>query len=91
MSIQKEIDALAAETLAIQAILIGFASRLAAQSPELHKAIGWGFDDAANYVEHIAIKLGTAAKPGQTVKAIQIVESLRAASLGKPSQPKHVV
>jgi hypothetical protein len=37
------------------------------------------FDDAASQAEDFAIKLGKSALPDHTVKAIKIVEQLRAA------------
>lgn len=86
-----EVESLAAETLALQAIVIGVFGRLAASNPGLRQAIGLGFDDAANYVEQITIKLGTKASPAHTSKALQIVEGLRSTALGKPSDPKHRV
>jgi hypothetical protein len=42
-----EVQSLAGETLAIQAIFFGILPRLAALSPEIRMAIGAGFDDAA--------------------------------------------
>lgn len=86
-----EIQSLAAETLALQAIIIGVFQRIAKLSPDLRTVIGSGFDDAANYVEHITIKLGASASPAHTSKALKIVEGLRATTLGKPDDPKHLV
>jgi hypothetical protein len=86
-----EVESLAAETLALQAIVMGVFGRLASANPALHEAIGLGFDDAANYVEQITIKLGKQASPAHTSKALQIVEGLRSTALGRPSGPKHRV
>ena len=86
-----EIESLAAETLALQAIVIGVFGRLASANPGLREAIGLGFDDAANYVEYLTIKLGKKASPAHTSKALHIVEGLRSTALGKPSDPKHGV
>jgi hypothetical protein len=86
-----EAESLAAETLALQAIVIGVFGRLASANPGLREAIGLGFDDAANYVEQITITLGKKASPAHTSKALQIVEGLRSTTLGKPSEPKHGV
>jgi hypothetical protein len=41
-----EVQSLAGETLAVQAILFGILPRLAALSPEIRAALGVGFDDA---------------------------------------------
>lgn len=84
-----EVESLAAETLALQAILVGVFGRLAKSDPAIRHAIGLGFDDAANYVEQITIKLGQQASSAHTSKSLQIVEGLRSTTLGKPSGPKH--
>jgi hypothetical protein len=86
-----EVHALAGETLALQAILFGILPRLAALSPESRAAITAGFDDAANFVEHIALKLGDQAHPAHAAKALEIVEGMRANTLGKPQKPKNIV
>jgi hypothetical protein len=90
MGYEHEIKSLAAETLALQAILIGIMDRLAKSGPEMRSIVASGLDDAANYVEHIALKY-TSAAPEHTAKALQIVEGLRATALGKPDKPTHVV
>ena len=41
--------------------------------------------------EYHAIKLGKAAPADHTVKALRIVEDLRAVALGKGTEPKHVI
>jgi hypothetical protein len=86
-----EVESLAAETLALQAVVIAIFGRLASANPGLREAIGLGFDDAANYVEHLTIKLGNKSSPAHTSKALQIVEGLRSTTLGKASDPKHRV
>jgi hypothetical protein len=84
-----EVESLAAETLALQAIVIGVFGRLAQANPALNHAIGLGFDDAANYVEQITIKLGKQASPAHTSKSLQIVEGLRSTTLGERKEPQH--
>jgi len=86
-----EIESLAGETLALQAILFGILPRLAALSPEVRAAIAAGFDDAANFVEHITIKFGDQASPAHCAKALQIVEGMRSNTLGKPNRPSGIV
>jgi hypothetical protein len=86
-----EIQSLAGETLALQAILFGILPRLAALSPEARKAIAAGFDDAANFVEHITLKFGNNASPAHCAKALQIVEGMRSNTLGKPNKPGGIV
>jgi hypothetical protein len=58
-----EVESLAAETLALQAVVIAIFGRLASANPGLREAIVLGFDDAANYVEHLTIKLGKIRLP----------------------------
>jgi hypothetical protein len=89
--IKTELDSLAGETLAFAAILGFVLQRLGSTDPRLATAIANGFDEAANFVEHFAIRTGTAAAAGHTVKAIQGVEEIRAAAVGGKSQPKHGV
>ena len=86
-----EVQALAGETLALQALFFGILPRLAALSPEIRAALSLGFDDAANMVEHIAIKHGNEAHPAHLTKALDIVEGMRSNTLGKGIKPKHVV
>lgn len=86
-----ELHSLAGETLALQAVLLGVFGRLAKSDPELKTILAAGLDDAANYVEHVAIRLGTAAPSNHTVKALEIVEGLRRSVIGEPDSPKHVV
>ena len=44
-----------------------------------------------SHVEDVSFKLGKAASSGHTVKALAIVEDLRAATFGNNDKPKHVV
>jgi hypothetical protein len=84
-----EVESLAAEALALQAIVIGVFGRLASANPGLRETIGTGFDDAANYVEHLTIKLGDKAPrpiPVRRSKSLRVFTTL-----GKPSDPKHRV
>jgi hypothetical protein len=83
-----EINGLSAETLAIQVVLAHILDRVARIDPRFAHAIKTGFDNAANDVENIAIKFGKAAAPGHTVKALAIVESLRAATFGNQEKPR---
>jgi hypothetical protein len=81
-----DVQTLAGETLAVQAILLGILPRLAALSPEIRAALGVGFDDAANMVEHLALKFGDQASPAHATRALQIVEGMRADTLAKPNK-----
>jgi hypothetical protein len=46
---------------------------------------------AANLVEHIALKFGDQASPAHATKALEIVEGMRANTLGKPDKPRGVI
>jgi hypothetical protein len=85
MKYDAEIIALSAETLAIQAVLAHVLDRVARVDPRIAHA---GFDNAANEIENVAIKFGKAADAGHTVKAIAIVEGLRAATFGNKEKPR---
>ena len=61
------------------------------QTANVQLAIQRGLDDAANRVEDIAIRIGKAASPEHIVKAIGVVEEIRAASLSDKDQPRHGV
>jgi hypothetical protein len=91
MNYEREIHSLAAETLALQAILSSVLDRMSKADANTLQLVKLGFDDATSYVEHVAIKLGRAASPDHATKAIQIVESLRTLTLGNPDKPKHGV
>jgi hypothetical protein len=91
MDVEKEIHTLTAETLALMAIFARVIGNLADSSAEMHAAIAGGFDDAAGMVEHLVIALGKESPPSRGVRALEIVEILRTASLGDQNQPKHTV
>jgi hypothetical protein len=80
MDYDREINALAAETLALQAVLTGV--HLSRADPVLLSRIKLGFDDAANQVECMAIKVDAADAPHHMARALQIVEFYRTLTLG---------
>jgi hypothetical protein len=90
MNVEQEIHALAAETLALSVIVANVCRHLS-DDPRLHAAIEAAFNDASRFVEDQAVALSKTASPDHTVKAIKIVEDLRAAALGKEHKPKHGV
>jgi hypothetical protein len=83
MDVQNEIHSLHGETLALTAIVGCLCARLAASGPSMAPIVAAAFDDAANLAEHTAIAAGKAADPEHTVKALRIIEELRAVALGK--------
>jgi hypothetical protein len=86
-----EIESLHAETLAFNYMFTCVLRRMAEIDADLAKAIAKGFDDAANSVENLTIRLGKLASPKHTVKAIRIVEEIRTATLGDKNKPRHAV
>jgi hypothetical protein len=91
MDHDQELDALAAETVAIQNVLAHVLYRISQLDDRFHGAIKQGFDDAASGVEDLAIRFGKAASPDHLVKAIRVVEELRTATLGDPDKPRRGV
>jgi hypothetical protein len=68
MDYDKEINALDAETLAL--------------NPLLRPAIVEGFDQSADEADSVAVRFGKSASSEHTVKAIRIIEEMRAVVLG---------
>ena len=91
MNTEKEIYAIAAETLAIQIVLAETLFHLRKLSPEFNSAIQQTFDDAASIAETTALHLGKSASPEHTVKAIRIIDEMRAVVFGQQGKPKHAV
>jgi len=89
--IRKEFYTLAAEPMAIQTIIVNVLGRIGDADPRLRDAIRAGFDDAASQIESLAIKLGKASSPDHAVKALGIVEQLRAATISDHDKPRHGV
>jgi hypothetical protein len=85
MDCDSEIIALNAETLAIKAVISHVLGRVTMADPRIAAAIRSGFDDAASFIEDVAIQRGMRAALGHTVKALDIVEDLRAATFGNRS------
>lgn len=91
MDTQQQINGLNAETFALQAVLAQVLYELKSLDPRFADAIARGFDNAASFVENMAIQAGEASPPEHLVKALRIVEELRTASLGRHDQPRHIV
>jgi hypothetical protein len=90
MDLEKEIHSLAAETLALSIIVGNVLSKLA-RNPSLRAAIVEGFDQSADVADSIAIQFGKSASPEHTVKALLIIEEMRAMVLGDEGKPKNAV
>jgi hypothetical protein len=90
MDHEKEILALTAETLALTYVVGNVLANLA-RIPALRPAIIEGFNQSADMADSIAINFGKSARPEHTVKAVRIVEEMRAMVLGNEGKPKHGV
>lgn len=88
MADQHQIASLAAETLALQAVLTNVLHQISQTNPDLDGMIRLGFDNAANENENLAITAGGAAGPDHLVKALSVVESLRVMTLGDRNKPR---
>jgi hypothetical protein len=85
-----ELDSLHAETLALQTILITLLIRMLA-TPHVGAIVAPSLNEAANRLEDFAIMMGERASPGHVVKALEIVEQLRSATVGDSPKPRHDV
>lgn len=88
MKVESSINALSAETLALQTLFAELCHGLIGRDPVFRSVISDVFDHAANHLENIAISVGNKASPEHTVKAIQIVEELRTVVLGNMQKPR---
>jgi hypothetical protein len=82
MNVHDEIYSLSGETLAIQSVTAALCIGLIGKDATLRAPIAAAFDGAANFVEDLTIRTGKSASPKHTVKALRVVEELRAAVLG---------
>jgi hypothetical protein len=91
MDAEKEINNLAAETLAIQALLVAVLSRLSSSDPSTNALIHSGFDAAASFLEDRTIETGEAVTPEHLAHSLRVIEELRAATFHDQHKPKHGV
>jgi len=90
MDTEKEIQALSAETLAFSIILGSVLSKFATDRT-LRFTITEAFNEAADVAQSVAVRFGKSASPEHTVKALRIIEDMRAMVLGDESKPKNFV
>jgi hypothetical protein len=87
MDIQKQIDALSAETLAFSIILGSVLSQFT-HDRTMRYAISEAFDQAADVAQTVVVQFGKASSPEHSVKALQIVGQIRTIALGRDKPPK---
>ena len=88
MDYDKEITAVAAKVTALQVLIVQICIAASRQDRALGLALRSAFDEAANFMEDQAIRLGKAASPEHTVKAVRVIEELRTATFGDEKKPK---
>ena len=87
---KKKSTRLSAETLAFSIILGRVLSKLATDRT-LRFTITEAFNDAADVAQSVAVQFGKSASPEHTVKALRIIEEMRAMVLGDEGKPKNLV
>ena len=83
-----EIDAMAAESLAIQAVVLCLIGRLSTGVPGVRSALLEVFDDAADMLERVGNRKDEAA--AQVTLARKVIEKLQDALAGE-SKPKRLL
>jgi len=81
-----EIEALAAETLALQILLIHLVTAFGSLSPVVRPIFLEALDSAANEIEAVS----RAKETAPALKSLQVLEQLRLALTGK-HEPQHLV
>ncbi len=82
MAMSREMNNLAAQCLALQAVVVQFGRHLADVSPEFSVALGKAFDEATRKVEEAGLALGDTVIPEYTLKACEIVKDMRTGVFG---------
>lgn len=82
MDYEKEIEALAGESIALQSLLVALLSRLALSGLEIRSVIEASFDGAADFLGDPNTEAGQSVPPEQLAHSLRIIEDLRAATLG---------
>lgn len=85
---KKQIEGLAAETMALQFILSGVLGKVIEAIPQAEPIIISAFDAAANAAERLSLERGKSS--GHMPKTLEIVEQLRTSVKGK-DRPRHGV
>jgi hypothetical protein len=90
--LRDEAISLHAETSALSTLLFTVLLELRfLGDPRIKDAIGRALNNAASHLENFAIKTGEAASPEHTVKALKIVEDMRAQLFGGQGKPSGIV
>jgi hypothetical protein len=90
MNIEREIEDLASQVVALDAIIIALCQHFSKTSPGFGNAVRAAFDDAANHTETIGF-IVQAAPPQHFTKAVRIIGELRTAIFGNQQKPSDIV
>jgi hypothetical protein len=77
LSVERE-RTLAAEILAVKTVMAHVLGRISQLDPVMAEAIQGGFEDAENEIRKTMVKSRQRVTPGQCIKALAIIEALRA-------------
>jgi hypothetical protein len=83
MSVERDARTLAAEMLAIKTVMAHVLGRIDQLDPVLAEAVQAGFEDAADQIRKRAAKSRTKVTSEQAIRALAVVEALRAATFRK--------
>jgi|ERR1700729_4183343 galactokinase len=83
MSVERDARTLAAEMLAIKTVMAHVLGRIDQLDPVLAEAVQAGFEDAADQIRKTAAKSRTKVTSEQAIRALAVVEALRAATFRK--------
>lgn len=83
MSVERDDRTLAAEMLAIKTVMAHVLGRIDQLDPVLAEAVQAGFEDAADQIRKRAAKSRTKVTSEQAIRALAVVEALRAATFRK--------
>jgi len=87
MSVEKEGRTLGAEVLAVKTVMANILARIARLDPMLADAIRGGFGDASDKIRKMVSRSGKRESSDQAIKALAVVETLRASIIPKTDKP----
>jgi hypothetical protein len=81
MAADADFPNLHAELLAVQAVVIALARRLARHDPALGRVVCAAFEDAESLMTGVAVRLGADASPASTLGALRVIAEMRDAAI----------
>lgn len=91
MEVEKEINSLCAETIALQTILVHTFRALVARDPSLKPVLEEAFGNAISQLDGAAIHFGPKMRNDHLLEATKIADKLWDASLGGHTGPQNGV